>query len=153
MNIWIDGDACPKAIKQILFRAANKRQVTLFMVANHMSNIPPSPFIKRVLVESGFDAADKYIIAYAKPKDLVITADIILADELISADVIVLNPRGTLYTVNNMKSILALRDMNESLRSSGMLQGGLNQLSAKEIQSFSNYLDKILTQYSQRKGA
>jgi uncharacterized protein YaiI (UPF0178 family) len=148
MNIWIDGDACPKAIKQILFRAAGKRRIPLFIVANHLVTIPPSPFIKRVLVEAAFDAADNYIISHAKPQDLVITADIILADLLISQKVQVLNPRGTLYSENTIKQVLTMRNMNESLRSSGLVRGGLDQLSAKEIQSFSNYLDKIITKYS-----
>ena len=148
MNIWIDGDACPKAIKQILFRAASKRCVPLYIVANHLVTIPPSPFIKRVLVESAFDAADKYIVAHAVQQDLVITADIILADLLIAQQVIVLNPRGTLYSANNIKQVLAMRNRNESLRGGGLLQGGLSPLSAKEIQGFSNYLDKIITQYS-----
>lgn len=148
MNIWIDGDACPKAIKQILFRAASKRRVPLFIIANHLVTIPPSPYIKRVLVEAGFDAADNYIVLHAKPNDLVITADILLADQLITQQALVLNPRGTLYTANNIKQVLTMRNMNETLRGSGMAQGGLSQLSAKEIQSFSNNLDRIITQYT-----
>lgn len=148
MNIWIDGDACPKAIKQILFRAASKRRVPLFIIANHLVTIPPSPYIKRVLVEAGFDAADNYIVLHAKPNDLVITADILLADQLITQQALVLNPRGTLYSANNIKQVLTMRNMNETLRSSGMAQGGLSQLSAKEIQSFSNNLDRIITQYT-----
>lgn len=148
MNIWIDGDACPKAIKQILFRAASKRGVPLFIIANHLVAIPPSPFIKRVLVEAGFDAADNYIVLHAKQNDLVITADIPLADLLVAQQVLVLNPRGTLYSANNIKQVLTMRNMNESLRSSGLAQGGPNQLSAKDVQIFSNNLDKIITQYS-----
>jgi hypothetical protein len=147
MNIWIDGDACPKAIKQILFRAAIKRKIPLFIVANHLSNIPPSPFIKRVVVESGFDVADNYIIMHTEVHDLVITADIILADLIIEKDAMALNPRGTLYSKQNIKQILAMRNMNESLRNNGMIQGGTHQLSAKDIQSFSNNLDKIITQF------
>lgn len=148
MNIWIDGDACPKAIKQILFRAASKRCVPLFIIANHLVAIPPSLFIKRVLVEAGFDAADNYIVLHAKQNDLVITADIPLADLLVAQQVLVLNPRGTLYSANNIKQVLTMRNMNESLRGSGLAQGGPNQLSAKDIQIFSNNLDKIITQYS-----
>lgn len=147
MNIWIDGDACPKAIKQILFRAATKRSVPLFIVANHVMTIPPSPFIKRIIVESGFDAADTYIVAHVNKLDLVITADIILADLLIDRGAQVLNPRGTLYCANNIKQVLARRNINETLRGGGLIQGGLSQLSAKEIQTFSNYLDKTITQY------
>lgn len=145
MTIWIDGDACPKAIKQIVFRAAVKRQVMIMIVANHLVTIPPSPFIKRVQVESGFDKADKYIVAKLQPQDLVITADIILADEVVTNQAIALNPRGFLYTKDNIKQTLAVRNLNESLRETGFLRGGLDTLSAKEIQNFSNHLDRILT--------
>ncbi len=147
MNIWIDGDACPKAIKQILFRAAAKRQVLVIIVANHLAIIPPSPFIKRVKVESGFDSADNYIITQVQSQDLVITADILLADQIISKQAFALNPRGTFYSANNMKQILSMRNLNESLRENGLLRGGADVLSAKEVQSFSNHLDRIITQY------
>ncbi|KTD79420.1 YaiI/YqxD family protein [Legionella waltersii] len=146
MNIWIDGDACPKAIKQILFRAAQKRSVSVIIVANHLATIPASPFIKRVLVEHGFDSADNYIVSKAERQDLVITADIILADLIIAKHAIALSPRGTLYSANNIKQILTMRNLNESLRESGMIRGGPDSLSAKEIQTFSNHLDRIITQ-------
>lgn len=144
MKIWIDGDGCPKAIKQILFRAAVKRQVMVMIVANHFALIPPSPFIKRVKVELGFDKADQYIVAHVKPRDLVVTADIILADEVITKEALALSPRGMLYSPNNIKQILAMRNLNESLRDTGVLQGGLEALSPKEIQKFSNHLDRII---------
>jgi|SRR5580704_13601904 uncharacterized protein YaiI (UPF0178 family) len=144
MNIWIDGDACPKAIKHILFRAAAKRRVMVIIVANHLATIPPSPFIKRVQVESGFDKADKYIVSHIEAGDLVITADIILADEVITKDALALSPRGMLYTSNNMKQILTMRHLNESLRESGLIRGGLETLNSKEIQNFSNHLDRII---------
>ncbi|MFA6303778.1 MAG: YaiI/YqxD family protein [Legionella sp.] len=146
MNIWIDGDACPKAIKQIIFRAAVKRQVLVILVANHLATVPASPFIKRIMVEKGFDSADNYIVSQVQSHDLVITADIILADLIISKNAHALNPRGTLYSVNNIKQVLSVRNLNESLRDSGMIRGGLDTLSAKEIQSFSNHLDRIITQ-------
>lgn len=145
MKIWIDGDACPKAIKQILFRAAVKRQVMVIIVANHLATVPPSPFIKRVHVESGFDKADNYIVLHLEPCDLVITADIILADEVIAKEALALSPRGMLYTPNNIKQILTMRHMNESLRESGLIRGGLEALNSKEIQNFSNHLDRIIT--------
>ncbi|KTC64592.1 Uncharacterized BCR, YaiI/YqxD family COG1671 (plasmid) [Legionella adelaidensis] len=145
MKIWIDGDACPKAIKQILFRAAVKRRVMVIIVANHLPAIPPSAFIKRVQVESGFDKADKYIASQVEPSDLVITADIILADEIITKKALALSPRGMLYTSNNMKQILAMRNLNESLRENRLIRSGLDVLSAKEVQNFSNHLDKIIT--------
>ncbi len=146
MNIWIDGDACPKAIKDILFRAAIKRKVPLLFIANHPSNIPASAFIQRVVVSAGFDKADLYIVENCSEKDLVITSDIILADLVIAKNAFALNPKGTLYTKENIKHVLAMRNLNESLRSSGMISGGTGQLTAKEIQNFSNHLDKIITQ-------
>lgn len=145
MKIWIDGDACPKVIKQILFRAAVKRQVLVIMVANHLAVIPASPFLQRVQVESGFDKADDYIVSQLEPGDLVITADIILADAVITKEGRALSPRGLLYTTNNMKQILTMRHMNESLRESGLIRGGLETINSKEVQSFSNHLDKIIT--------
>jgi uncharacterized protein YaiI (UPF0178 family) len=148
MNIWIDGDACPKAMKQILFRAAHKRRVHLTIVANHLAIIPPSSFIKRVLVESGFDKADEYIVTRVQAQDLVITADILLADQVISKQALVLSPRGILYSENNIKQSLSMRNMNESLRESGLIRGGVEGLNAKEIQNFSNHLDRILSRGS-----
>ncbi len=147
MNIWIDGDACPKAIKQIIFRAAMKRNVPVWIVANHMAQTPASPLIKKILVASGFDAADQYIVDHVEKQDLVITADTILADFVIEKEAMALNPRGTLYTPNNIKQVVTIRHLNESLRGSGLISGGLSQLSAKEIQVFSNHLDKLITQY------
>lgn len=145
MHIWVDGDACPKAIKQILFRAAIKREIRVTMVANHLAIIPSSVFIKRVHVEHGFDKADKYIVSQLEAHDLVITADIILADEVISKEALALSPRGMLYTPSNIKQILTMRNLNESLRENGLIRGGLDALNPKEIKNFSNHLDKIIT--------
>ncbi|MBI2786296.1 MAG: YaiI/YqxD family protein [Legionella longbeachae] len=144
MKIWIDGDACPKAIKHILFRAAVKREVMVIIVANHLAIVPPSAFIKRVQVEQGFDKADNYIVSQLEVGDLVITADIILADEVISKEALALSPRGVLYTPNNIKQILTMRHVNESLREGGFIRGGLDSLNSKEVQNFSNHLDKII---------
>ncbi len=152
MKIWIDGDACPKAIKQVLFRAATRRNVQLFIVANHAINIPPSVYIKRIIVQSGFDSADNYIVEQVEKHDLVITADIILADHIVSKQAFALNPRGTLYTNNNIKQILTLRNFNESLRETGHLRGGADKFSAKEVQAFSNHLDKIINQFHDPNG-
>lgn len=145
MNIWIDGDACPRAIKQILFRAAVKRRVMVIIVANHLAMIPPSAFIKRVQVAPGFDQADNYIASHLEARDLVITSDIILADEVIAKKGLALSPRGQLYTANNIKQMLTMRHLNESLRENGLISGGLDALSAKDIQHFSNHLDRIMT--------
>lgn len=145
MHIWIDGDACPKAIKEILFRAAVKRKVTLYLVANHFVPLPPSPYVKRVMVNAGFDVADDYIVEHVQVDDLVITADIILADKIISQKAFALNPKGTFYDKENIKHILAMRNLNETLRSSGIIHSQTSKLSPQEIQLFSNHLDRILT--------
>ncbi|STX51461.1 Uncharacterized BCR, YaiI/YqxD family COG1671 [Legionella busanensis] len=148
MSIWIDGDACPKVIKQIIFRAAIKRNVLVTIVANHFAQIPPSPFIKRAIVSAGFDKADNYIITHLQSKELVITSDIILADQVIEKQAYALNPRGTLYSVNNIKQILSMRNLNESLRDNGLISGGADKLSPKEIQNFSNHLDRFIASMS-----
>lgn len=144
MQIWIDGDACPKAIKEILFRAAKRTQTQLFIVSNHISTIPASPFIKRWVVESGFDVADNKISESISPGDLVITADIVLADQIISRGGMALNPRGELYSPANIKHVLAMRNLNQSLRDSGLISGGAGKLNIKDVQQFSNHLDRIL---------
>lgn len=147
MRIWIDGDACPKPIKQILFRAASSRKIYLLIVSNHLVAIPPSPYIKKVLVSAGFDKADNFIVKEVARSDLVITSDIILADHVIEKNALALTPRGMLYSNQNIKHALAMRNLNESLRSSGLIQGGHSTLSPKDIQLFSNHLDRIITQY------
>lgn len=148
MKIWIDGDACPKAIKDIVFRAATRSKTSVIIVSNHLVSIPVSPFIKRWMVASGLDAADNKIVDNVEALDLVITADIPFADAVIAKNGMALNPRGELYSSNNIKQILALRNFNESLRSNGLLSGGAGKLGPKEIQNFSNNLDKIITKYS-----
>ncbi len=144
MQIWIDGDACPNKVKEILYRAAVRTQTPLIIVANHYLTIPPSPFIKRMQVESGFDAADRKIAEQVLENDLVITADIPLASIVINRKGIALNPRGELYTESNIKQILAMRNLNESLRDNGMISGGHGKLSTTDIRKFSNNLDKYL---------
>lgn len=148
MNIWIDGDACPKQVKQILFKAANKRKLSLFIVANHIVNIPASSFIKRIVVDSGFDKADQYILKHMQAQDLVITGDILLAELVLSQGGFALSPRGLLYTKDNIKQIVAVRNINESLRSSGLIQGGPSQLQQKDIVAFANNLDRIIAKFT-----
>lgn len=148
MKIWIDGDACPKAIKEILFRAAIRCKIPLIIVSNHFFSIPASPYIQRIIVNAGFDVADQHIVTQIQARDLVITADIVLADLIIAKQAMVLNPRGELYSANNIKQILAMRNLNESLRNNGLISGGHGKLGPKEVQNFSNHLDKILSQAS-----
>lgn len=145
MLIWVDADACPKTIKNILFRAANRTKTDTILVANRALYVPPSPFIKVILVPAGFDKADHKIIENMQVGDLVITADIPLADAVVTQGGTALNPRGELYSPNNIKQRLAMRNFNEELRSSGMITGGPEKLSQQEIQNFANCLDRFLS--------
>ncbi len=144
MHIWVDADACPKAIKEILFRAAKRTEICVTLVANQLLTIPASPFIKKIIVSSGFDVADKRIVDEMSAGDLVITADIPLADAVISKGGVALNPRGELYSVENIKHRLAMRNLMGELRDSGLISGGPDQLSQKELMAFANQLDRLL---------
>jgi len=144
MQIWVDADACPKTVKEILFRAAYRTKTLVCLVANQLIVVPKSLFIKSVKVSSGFDVADNYIVQHVKVGDLVITADIPLADAVISKNGIALNPRGELYSKENIKQRLAQRNFNEELRGCGINTRGPDQLSPRDIQSFANSLDKLL---------
>ncbi|HLF97927.1 MAG TPA: YaiI/YqxD family protein, partial [Methylococcaceae bacterium] len=124
MQIWIDADACPGVIKEILFRAAERVKVALILVANQWMRTPPSQYIRAVQVSGGFDVADNFIVQQLQPGDLVITGDIPLADAVIAKGGHALNPRGELYTPDNIKQRLAMRDLMEQLRSSGIDTGG-----------------------------
>lgn len=145
MHLWIDADACPKPIKDILFRTAVRTQTHLILVANHYIPHPKSPFIKHTNVAGGFDVADKYIVFNLQAGDLVVTADIPLADEVVTKGGVALNPRGELYTQNNIKQHLSIRNHNETLRGGGMISGGVAKLGSKDIQRFANQLDKWIT--------
>jgi len=144
MNIWVDADACPQIIKEILFRAAIRKQLKLILVANQALTIPPSPYISKLQVTSGFDVADDKIIQSVTEGDLVITADIPLADAVISKGCLAINPRGELYTEQNIKHRLTLRNIGHELRSAGVKTKGPARLSEKEVRSFANALDRIL---------
>ncbi|AZQ12573.1 MULTISPECIES: YaiI/YqxD family protein [Shewanella] len=144
MQIWVDADACPSVIKEVLFRAAERRQIPLTLVANQSVRVPPSPFIKSVRVESGFDVADNEIVRRVSQGELVITADIPLAAEVIAKGALALNPRGELYTAENVKARLNMRDFMETLRASGIQSGGPAPLSQADRQAFANQLDRWL---------
>ena len=144
MKIWVDADACPKTIKEILFRGATRSKTDLILVSNHAISTPPSPFISKMQVLAGFDVADDKIMQHIQPGDLVITADIPLAAAVIEKGAIALNPRGMLYTNANIKERLAIRNFSTDLRSSGIRTGGPEALSKNEIQRFANELDKAL---------
>lgn len=149
MHIWVDADACPKVIKEVLFRAAIRTKTSLTLVANNSLTYPPSPYIRSVRVEKGFDSADTYIVNHLNAQDLVITADIPLAADVVAKKGIAINPRGEMYTDNNIKQRLNLRDMNEQLRATGERIGGPSALSIKEKTAFANALDRCLAKKSQ----
>jgi len=147
MKIWVDADACPGVIKEILFRAAERTGVQLTLLANHPLHVPPSPCIKFVQVRSGFDVADNEIVKRLGAGDLVITGDIPLAAEVIEKDGYALNPRGELYSAENIKARLNMRDFMDTLRASGINTGGPPALSQSDRKSFANHLDKLLTRH------
>jgi len=147
VHIWVDADACPISIKEILYKAVKRTQVSMTLVANQMIRYPRTPLINQIIVPSGFDKADDYIVQEMKAGDLVITGDIPLADKIISQQGHALNPRGELYTQNNIKQRLQVRNFNDTLRSTGLNTGGPAPLGLKEIQAFANNLDKLLTAF------
>ena len=145
MVVWVDADACPVQIKEILFRAAERTQIRTVLVANHALRVPKSRFIEAKQVDSGFDVADARILAALAAGDLVVTADVPLAAQAVAAKAFALNPRGTLYTPDNVQDHLARRNFMESLRSSGERTRGPAPLDKTDIQAFANELDKFLT--------
>ncbi|MFB3059287.1 MAG: YaiI/YqxD family protein [Gammaproteobacteria bacterium] len=148
MKIWVDADACPVVIKEILFRAADRTQVWLTLVANQAVRVPPSRYIKMIQVESGYDVADNEIVKRVSAGDLVITSDIPLAAEVIDKGGIALNPRGELYTADNIKNRLTMRDFMDTLRSSGIDTGGPPALSQGDRKAFANQLDRYLSKHT-----
>ncbi len=145
MKIWVDADACPVVIKEILFRAAERTKTPLILVANQSLHIPQSDYISFIQVERGFDVADNEIVKRVATGDLVITADIPLANDVIDKDGLALSPRGELFTSNNIKARLSMRDFMDSMRSSGVdLNESTPAFSQKDRQTFANQLDKQL---------
>lgn len=145
MQIWVDADACPGAIREIIAKAAHKRSITTTFVANHNFSLPNSPSVKLYQVPAGFDEADKEIERRVSGGDLVITADIPLASDVIEKAALVLTPRGERYTQNNIKQRLQMRDFMETMRSSGAQTGGPPALSLTDRKHFSDQLDRLLT--------
>jgi uncharacterized protein YaiI (UPF0178 family) len=145
MQIWIDADACPKQIKNILFRVADRLKLSVHLVSNQRQSIPKSEFIDTVQVPGGFDIADEYIIDHSESNDLVITADIPLAASIVEKGGFALNPRGTLYDKDNIQEILTMRNIKDELRSAGMEIKGPAQFKPGNTQEFANHLDKFLS--------
>lgn len=144
MRIWIDADACPGVIKDILFRAAERLQIETILVANRLLRTPPSPFIRAVQVPAGFDVADAHIVEQVGEGDLVITADIPLASAVLGRKAHALNPRGELYTEANIAERLSMRNFLEELRGAGIQTGGPAAFSQADRQAFGAALDRFL---------
>lgn len=144
MKIWVDADACPGVVKDILFRAASRTGTLLTLVANQPVHVPASPFVRTVRVGSGFDVADNEIIKRVEAGDLVVTADIPLAAEVIEKGAHALNPRGELYTTENIRARLNMRDFMDTMRASGVNTGGPAAISQRDRQAFANSLDRFL---------
>ena len=144
MQIWVDADACPTVIKEIIFRAAERRQIETTLVANQMLRTPPSKYIRAIQVPHGFDVADAHIIGEVATGDLVVTADIPLASAVIERGAHALNPRGELYTTASIRERLSMRNFMEELRSAGIDTGGPNAFSQADRQAFANQLDRFL---------
>ena len=144
LKIWVDADACPVVIKDIIFRAANRTKTEVTLIANQYIRTPPSKVINSIQVPKGFDVADNEIVQRCNANDLVITSDIPLADEVIAKGAQALSPRGELFTGENIKSRLNIRDFMDTLRSSGVQTGGPPALGSSEKQAFGNELDKWL---------
>ncbi len=149
MKIWVDADACPGVIKEIIFRAAERAAVTTTLIANTLQNTPPSPYIRALQVQHGFDVADNEIVQRLQPGDLVITADIPLASEVLAKGGHALNPRGQVYTGDTIEALLTMRNFMDQMRSSGVNTGGPAPLSHSDRKAFANQLDKFLARHRQ----
>ena len=145
MQIWVDADACPGVVKEILYRVADRRQIMVTLVANRMLKTPPSGWIKAIQVPQGFDVADNRIAELARTGDLVITADIPLAAQALALGALVIDPRGDAYTKDNIEERLSLRSFMEEVRASGVQTGGPAPFSAADGKAFADRLDRLLT--------
>jgi len=147
MKIWVDADACPVVIKDILFRAAQRKQVQTILVANQYIRTPPSKYIRSIQVSAGFDVADDEIVKLLEAGDLVITSDIPLAAEVIEKGAYVLSSRGELLDTENIRQRLNIRDFMDTMRASGEQTGGPPPLNQSDRQNFANHLDRLLTKH------
>ncbi len=146
MKIWVDADACPVPVREILFRAAQRIQVECVLVANSALRIPPGPWVKMLQVPAGFDVADNEIVKRVQSGDLVVTSDIPLAAEILAKQAHALSPRGERFHSSTIKSLLSMRDLMDTLRASGIQSGGQNAYSQTDRKAFADQLDKILQQ-------
>lgn len=145
MTLWIDADACPRPVRDVTVKAARRKQIELVLVANSAQQLPPGPGVRQVIVASGADAADHYIIEHARPGDLVVTADIPLAAGLVDRGVTAINPRGQIYDKGSIGERLAVRNLMDELRGAGLAgRGGPPPYSDKDKQAFANALDRLI---------
>ena len=144
MSIWVDADACPRPVKEILFKAAERTGIELTLVANHAMAVPRLPNVRLLQVQGGFDVADQEIAKRVAPGDLVITADIPLAADVIARGAQALNPRGELYSADTIRALLTMRDFMDTMRASGVVTGGPPALSQADRQAFAGQLDRWL---------
>jgi len=149
MQIWIDADACPGEIKELLYRAAQRKKIKLTLVANQSLRVPRSEFIETLLVRDGANVADRRIVELAEPGDLVVTADIPLAADVVAKGAEAIDPRGTLYSHSNIGERLAMRNMLDQLRGGGQISGGPSNFGPKDRQAFANQLDRWLAKLKQ----
>jgi len=147
MQIWVDADACPSVIKDILFRVADRLEITVTLVANKLLRTPPSRFIKAIQVPAGFDVADNEIVRLAQTGDLIVTGDIPLASDVLAKGAYALNPRGEFYTNDNIQQFLTMRTFMDELRSSGVETGGPAPFSQADTRNFANQLDRHLRKH------
>lgn len=152
MKIWVDADACPVVIKEILFRAADRTGLELTLIANHAIKVPPSANIRAIQVSGGFDVADHEIVRRCEAGDLVITSDIPLAAELLEKGAMALTPRGEQFTAENIRGRLNMRDFMETMRASGVQSGGPAAMSQSDRQAFANQLDRLVNKALRGKG-
>ncbi|TGU74425.1 YaiI/YqxD family protein [Geomonas terrae] len=146
VTIWIDADACPRVIKEIVFRASERLQMPVYLVANQSLSKHETKLVRSVVVGKGFDVADDYIAEHVGPDDVVITADIPLAARVVAKGAVAIDPRGELLTEENVGERLAMRDFMMELRDGGLVQGGPAQFSLTDRQRFASSLDRLLTQ-------
>ncbi len=144
MAIWVDADACPRPVKEILFKAAERTGIALTLVANHAMAVPRLPNVRLLQVQGGFDVADQEIAKRVAPGDLVITADIPLAADVIARGAQALNPRGEMYSADTIRALLTMRDFMDTMRASGIMTGGPPALSQADRQAFAGQLDRWL---------
>lgn len=143
-TIWIDGDACPKIVKEIIYKVSQRLKLHVVLVANKSMFIPPSQFIRQVTVKSGADVADNYIVEHVQESDIVITADLPLAALIVDKNAIGLNIRGEIYTEDNVRERLSIRDFMKELRDNGVITDGPDSFGLKDAERFTNAINKIL---------